>query len=125
MVTADVWPTLPADPTWIFVVCLCIVVGAILLKAYTANQQLQINGLRDSIEKQADRHSRELADLNVKIERLDARLEEARTERHYLRGEVAKMRLTLDYVRTLAAKCSCGVMEPIVDLLARLANEDV
>lgn len=132
MVLADgFWPSLPANPTWIFVVCLTIVVGyflariaASLLRSYTANQQIQINGLRDSLEKQADRHAQEMRDMRSKIDRLETVTEEARTERHRLRGENYVLRMAVDIVRDLYTRCTCQALAPVEAVLDNISTKE-
>lgn len=124
MVTADIWPALPENPSWIFVVALGIVVGYLLLRAYTANQQIQINGLREALDRQEERHDRQIRELNEKIESLTETTEEARAERHRLRGEVANKRLALSIVAELYTKCSCGALDPVSAVLHAAAQEE-
>lgn len=124
MLLADVWPSLPEKPTWIFVVCLVIVVGYLLLRAYTANQQIQINGLRASLDSQADRHDQqmremrenhahEMREMQERIDRLELISEDARAERHFLRGEIGKYRMAISIADDLRVKCTCGALDPI------------
>lgn len=124
MVLADLWPQLPANPTWIFVVCLVIVVGYFLLRAYTANQQIQINGLRDSLDKQSDRHAREMSEMRSRMDKLEVISEQARAERHFLRGEMSKYRLTMSIVADLMAACTCGALAPLESVIRSLNLED-
>src|SRR5690349_9987388 len=124
MLTADVWPNLPENPTWIFVVCLTIIVGYLLLRAYTANQQIQINGLRDSLDVQADRHAAERREIRGKIERLEMISEEARAERHFLRGEISKYRMAMSIVADLMQNCTCQALAPIGSVITSLNLED-
>lgn len=120
MTLADIWPTLPEDPTWLFVLCLALVIGYFLLRAYTANQQVQINGLRESLDKQADRHAEEMKEMRARIDRLDALTEEARTERHQLRSENTVLGYALFIIRDLYTKCTCGALNPVETVLRGL-----
>lgn len=124
MLTADIWPTLPEDPTWVFFGCLALIVGYFLLRAYTANQQIQINGLRESLDRQADRHTGEMREMRSKIDRLEAVTEEARTERHRLRGEVATLRMAIGIVSDLYTHCTCHALEPIRAVLNSLSKQE-
>lgn len=124
MLTADLWPRLPADPTWIFVVCLGIVVGYFLLRAYTANQQVQINGLRESLDRQADRHAEEMREMRSRMDKLEAISEQARAERHFLRGEIGKYRMAMSIVADLMVHCSCHALAPLESVIRSLNLED-
>jgi hypothetical protein len=131
MVTADLWPALPANPTWLGVLVVVIVVlyllaklCASLLRTYTANQQTQIDGLRDSLEKQADRHAAEMSEMRSKIDRLELISEEARAERHFLRGEIGKYRMAMSITDDLRQKCTCGALDPIESVIRSLNLED-
>lgn len=125
MTTADIWPQLPSNPTGWFVVCLSIVIAYLLLRAYTANQQVQINGLRESLDKQADRHSEEMREMREKITRLEETTEDARTERHRLRGELASYRMAVSLVAHLYTNCTCGALAPISAVLTSLNEQEL
>ena len=134
MVTADIWPALPEKPTWIFVVCLVLIIGYFLLRAYTANQQIQIEGLRRSLDSQADRHdaqmremrenhAKEMREMQARIDRLELVSEDARAERHFLRGEIGKYRMAMSIVDDLMGECSCGALNPIASVVKSLDLE--
>ena len=121
MPTADIWPALPENPSWIFVTALALVIGYFLLRAYTHNQQLQINGLRESLDRQAERHDREMQrmkdEFTEKVAKLEAYNEEARSDRHRLRGELGKALLAIDIIRNLQGNCTCGALHPLAGIL--------
>lgn len=131
MVTADFWPALPENPSWIFIVGLALVIGYFLLRAYTGNQQLQINGLRQSLDHQAERHdaqmremrenhAAEMHEMQARIDRLELVSEDARAERHFLRGEIGKYRMAMSITDDLREKCTCGALDPIGSVIKSL-----
>jgi outer membrane murein-binding lipoprotein Lpp len=122
MVTADLWPELPANPTWLFILALALVIGYFLLRGYSKTQSVEIEGLRKALNDQSLRHSNDLATVTAKVDRLEVLYDEQRSEKHRAQNELAKTRLALDIVRRLQAECTCGALKPLGDILANLAD---
>lgn len=110
MTTAAIFG-LPEAPTVLFIVALLIVVGYLLLRAYSRNQQVEIDGLRVAVK-----------ELNTKVDRLDAKYDEQRSLKHKALNDLAKSRLALDIVRRLQAECSCGALDPLAQILNNLTE---
>lgn len=106
-----------------------LVVGVLLYyllrdRSAFMTQSQEISGLRKALDDQAERHRRDMAEVNEKVARMDARLEEARTERHYLRGELGKRDLALALVRQLSADCTCGALSPLGSVLDHIGRDE-
>lgn len=114
---------LPEAPTVLFLVALAMVMGYGLLRAYTRTQQVEIDDLRAALDKQSERHARDMAAVNTKVDRLEVLYDEQRSMKHKAFNDVAKTVMALDLVQRLAQECSCKVLSPLDEIIARLVAD--
>lgn len=81
-----------------------------LLGSALATLQTEIGTLRERMEEQDAR----LADM-------ERRYDEQRREKHRLANEYTKAQVLLGVIIDLAEKCTCGALDMVKELLARIA----
>lgn len=72
----------------------------------------QITDLRDDVDR-----------LTTQMAALEAKYDEERGLKHKAYNDVARAAMALDLVRRLAAQCTCGVLEPLIEIVDRMASE--
>lgn len=114
----------PAAPTALGIVFLIIVVAYWLLRDRSAflTQTTEIAALRKRIDDQADRHHKDVLELNGKMGRLEALYDEQRSKKHQALNDVARLQLALAIVRRLQRECTCAALAPIDEILSNLAE---
>ena len=75
-------------------------------KSVATSQRAEIRELRADI-----------VHLKEQMARLEVLYDEQRTLKHAANNSLAKATLTLDLVRGLALKCTCGALDPLGDIL--------
>lgn len=63
-----------------------------------------------------------IAALEVETERLRSMESEQRSAKHALGNELAAIRTTLELVVVVADRCTCGALDPVRPVLARLGK---
>ena len=136
MVTADVWPTIPENVTWLTIVLVAVVVfgyflprlvGSLitsLLESYNRNSQVQIDHLSEQLASQEQRCKEDMDAVLVRLAKFDARLEDARTERHHLRGVNAVHKMAIGQIRDLYTSCTCHALAPVAAVLNSIADAE-
>ena len=72
----------------------------------------QISDLRDDV-----------ADLREQITEIERKYDQERGDKHKARNDVARSVMALELVRRLAKQCTCGVLEPVIEIIDRLFAE--
>jgi hypothetical protein len=72
----------------------------------------------------------QISDLRTDVDHLEAKLSELehlydqeRGLKHKAFNDVARASMALEMVRRLAAQCTCGVLEPLVEIVNRMTVE--
>lgn len=125
MATAAFIFGLPAAPTAAFVVALGLVLLYLLWRDSSPVRALQqeVVELRRSLNDQAARHARDIAEVNLKMKALEDENMRQRSAKHKVTGDLAKTVIALDLVKNLAQRCTCGALHPLREIIDRLLDE--
>ena len=111
--------------TAVGVLALAVVVGYWLLRDRSAflTQHEEISSLRKALIAQSERHAVDVASLNAKLDVITRQYDDQRAAKHKANNDVAKTVMALDLVQRLARECSCGVLDPLTEIVDRLVAE--
>lgn len=115
----------PAAPTALGVVAIIIIVLYWLLRDRGANASLhqEIDGLRDALSAQAERHAHQIGALNGKVDTITEQYDQQRSRAHRALNDVARCVMALTLVQRLAAECTCSVLGPLPEIVDSLVAE--
>lgn len=111
--TIALWD-LPAAPTWAGVILVAVVILYRLVIDRFAFRSLQ---------QQVSDLETQLVAVNDKVAELEERYDEQRGLKHKALNDVAKTVMALDLVQRLAQECTCHVLDPLTEIIARLVSE--
>lgn len=66
---------------------------------------------------------KDVATLEGKVEKIEARYDEERGLKHKAYNDVARTTMALDLVRSLARECTCNVLGPLPEIIDRVMDE--
>lgn len=61
--------------------------------------------------------------LTRHVSDLEAKYDDERSLKHKAYNDVARTVMALDLVRRLAAQCTCGALEPVIEIIERMSTE--
>lgn len=116
---------LPEAPTFGFGVVLLIVIGYLLLRAYSSTQGKEIDGLRTALDKQSEKHQKDMDALDTKLDRLEALYDEERGLKHQAFNDVTRTVTALHLVQELSVLCECEAqpLAPLSKIIEKIMRE--
>lgn len=107
------------------VAVLYAVVGLVRLLLSDKSLKDQIDSLSRQLSNEREERRVEIATLNEKISTITALYDEQRREKHRALNELTKAQVLLGMIIDFAERCTCSVMDPIRDVLARVSLPDM
>ena len=102
-------------------VIVVIALSKFLLGSALSTLHTEIVNLRERLESEQEDRRKNDEIVGVRMAQLEKLYDQQRKEKHDIRNEFVKVSMLLGIVVELAEKCTCGALNIVKDLMARVA----